>query len=86
MHPCYNPGMTVNITIRNVPDLVRDELAERASRQGRSLQEYLWQQLERLAARPDPEVWLRRVRERKASSEVALPAAEILSMRDADRR
>lgn len=78
--------MTVNITIRNVPDPVRDELAERASRQGRSLQEYLWQQLERLAARPDPEVWLRRVRERKASSEATLSGDEILAMRDADRR
>jgi hypothetical protein len=33
--------MSVDIIIRNVPDEVRDELAGRAARQGRSLQEYL---------------------------------------------
>ncbi|WP_396654373.1 FitA-like ribbon-helix-helix domain-containing protein, partial [Microbacterium sp.] len=33
--------MSVAITVRNVPDDVRDELASRAARSGRSLQEYL---------------------------------------------
>jgi antitoxin FitA len=33
--------MPVAITIRNVPEEVRDELAARAARSGRSLQEYL---------------------------------------------
>jgi plasmid stability protein len=78
--------MSVHITIRNVPDTVRDELAERAGRQGRSLQEYLWRELQRLAARPDPEEWLAQVRRRKAGEAERLAADEILAFRDADRR
>jgi plasmid stability protein len=44
--------MSVQITIRDVPDAVRDELAARAALQGKSMQEYLRTELERLAARP----------------------------------
>lgn len=33
--------MAVQITIRDVPDKVRDELAARAARQGKSMQEFL---------------------------------------------
>ncbi len=33
--------MSVAITVRGVPDEVRDELAARAARAGQSLQEYL---------------------------------------------
>jgi plasmid stability protein len=40
------------ITVRNVPEDVRDELAARAARSGRSLQEYLASELARLAATP----------------------------------
>jgi antitoxin FitA len=78
--------MSVNITIRNVPDGVRDELAGRAARQGRSLQEYLSRELARLAERPDAEAWLEGVRRRKAAAGSRLSADEILAFRDADRR
>lgn len=44
--------MAVNITIRNVPDAVRDELAERATRSGRSMQEFLVRELAVIASRP----------------------------------
>lgn len=44
--------MSVTITVRNVPDEVRDELAARAARSGRSLQEYLSAQLRMLASTP----------------------------------
>ncbi|MEQ6895999.1 hypothetical protein [Microbacterium sp. KR10-403] len=44
--------MSVTITVRNVPDGVRDELAARAARSGRSLQEYLSLELTRLATTP----------------------------------
>lgn len=44
--------MAVNITIRDVPGDVRDELAARAANSGRSLQEYLKGQLTDLARRP----------------------------------
>lgn len=44
--------MAVTVTVRDVPDDVRDELAARAARSGRSLQEYLKGQLVDLAHRP----------------------------------
>ena len=44
--------MGVDVTVRDVPDEVRDELAARAARSGRSLQEYLKGQLIDLASRP----------------------------------
>ena len=45
----------VSITIRDVPQEVRDELASRAAASGRSLQEYLAQALDDLAAQPSLE-------------------------------
>ena len=50
----YPDAMPVNITIRNVPDEVRDELAARAARSGRSLQEFLSAELVRIASTPTP--------------------------------
>jgi antitoxin FitA len=78
--------MSVQITIRDVPDAVRDELAARAALQGKSMQEYLRAELERLAARPPIEKVLERIRERKAASETRISPEEILAYRDADRR
>jgi hypothetical protein len=78
--------MTVQITVRNVPKRVRDQLASRAALQGKSMQEYLLGELERLAARPTVETWLDQVRRRKRASHSRLSAAEILEHRDADRR
>lgn len=78
--------MAVQITIRNVPDSVRDELAARAARQGQSMQEYLRGELERLAARPPVEKVLERMRERKATAPARIEPEEILELRDADRR
>lgn len=43
--------MPISITIRSVPDEVRDELAARAARSGRSLQEYLVHELTRIAGK-----------------------------------
>lgn len=78
--------MPVHITIRNVPESVRDELASRAASQGRSMQEYLRGELERLAARPTVESWLAEVRRRKQSAQTRVPARDILHHRDAQRR
>jgi plasmid stability protein len=74
------------ITVRNVPDETRDALAARAAATGRSLQEYLRNQLIELARRPDPEALLAQVRERKHASGSTLPASKILSHLAADRR
>jgi plasmid stability protein len=74
-----------SITVRNVPDNVRDELAARAARSGRSLQEHLRAELIELARRPSVDDVLGRARTRIASTQSRLPAAAILEHRDADR-
>lgn len=78
--------MSVQITIRDVPDEVRDELAARAAAQGRSMQEFLRAELERLAARPSMESVMARIRERKSITGTKVSADEILSHLDADRK
>lgn len=76
----------VALTIRNVPDEVRDELAARAARSGRSLQEYLAAALTDLASRPSVEDVLARARERVVRTGSHVSVEDILSARDADRR
>jgi antitoxin FitA len=78
--------MPTSITVRDVPDETRDELAARAARSGRSLQEYLRGRLVELAQRPDPVLLVSRIRERKERTGSRLPPAAILESRDADRR
>jgi antitoxin FitA len=76
----------VAITIRNVPEDVRDELAARAARSGRSLQEFLLHELVGLAAYPSAEDVIARARARVHSTGTQLGVEEILAARDADRR
>ena len=78
--------MPVQITIRGVPEAVRDELAARAALQRQSMQEFLRSELERIASRPSLDTWLQGVRERKAAAETRVRPASILSSRDMDRR
>jgi len=78
--------MTVQITIRDVPEKVRDELAARAALRGKSMQEYLRNELERMAARPSLDAWLEQVRKRKRATDTRLSARQILDSREADRR
>jgi plasmid stability protein len=78
--------MSAAITIRDVPDHARNELAARAALSGRSLQEYLRAQLIDLAERPDAITLVARLRERKARTGSRLPRQAILRLRDADRR
>jgi len=77
--------MPVQVTIRGVPEKVRDELASRAAGEGKSMEAYLRQQLARIASRPTIEEWLERVRERKRATGTRVSAAEILEHRDAGR-
>ncbi|MGH7790404.1 MAG: FitA-like ribbon-helix-helix domain-containing protein [Candidatus Binatia bacterium] len=78
--------MGIQITIRDVPQAVRDELAARAARARLSMQEYLRGELERLARRPSLDTWLEQVRERKRAGATRVSRAVILRQRDADRR
>ncbi|HET9768305.1 MAG TPA: hypothetical protein VFS60_15735 [Thermoanaerobaculia bacterium] len=78
--------MGVQITIRDVPNSVRDELAARAAAQGRSMQEFLRGELERLASRPSMETLLKRIRERVNMAGTTVSADEILADLHADRQ
>ena len=75
-----------SITIRDVPDEVRDELASRAALAGRSLQEHLRNELIELARRPSAEALMARVRARKRATSSELSAESVVAHRDAERR
>ena len=77
--------MPVQITIRNVPEEVRDQLAIRAALQRQSMQEFLRSELERIASRPAVGMWLQSVRNRKAAADNRIASSRILSARDQDR-
>ena len=75
-----------SITVRDVPEETRTELAARAARSGRSMQEYLRMQLIELARTPDLETVLNTIIERKRRTATNVRASDILAARDADRR
>jgi plasmid stability protein len=78
--------MGVSITVRDVPAEVRDELAARAARAGKSLQEYLRGFLVDAASKPTAAEVIARARARVAVTGAQVDADTILSARDADRR
>ena len=78
--------MSVQITIRNIRTDVRDELAARAARKGQSMQEFLRNELERIAALPTAEELLDKIRQRKGATGTRLEPSDVLAARDADRR
>ena len=82
----HNDSMAVQITVRNVPEAVRDELAARAVLAHKSMQEYLRGELARLASRPSIDRWLERVGARQNATGTRLPASAILRHLDAGRR
>lgn len=75
-----------SITVRDVPDTTRDELASRAARSGRSLQEYLRKELIDLASRPDPQALAERIISRKRQTSTTLSGTKITKHLDAGRR
>jgi antitoxin FitA len=78
--------VAIQINIRDVPERVRDELAARAALQGKSMQEYLRAELERMVARPSVDSWLQQVRKRKRAAQTRVSPKQILENRNADRR
>lgn len=78
--------MSVQITIRGVPEEVRDQIAARAAARGQSMQEYLRGELERMVAKPSIEEWLKGVRAFKRATGINVSTADILRARDADRK
>lgn len=77
--------MAIAITVRDVPNEVRDELAARAAREGKSLQEYLRGMLIDSVARPPVSDVIARARARVDATGVKANAESILAARDADR-
>ncbi|MFI7586477.1 FitA-like ribbon-helix-helix domain-containing protein [Spongisporangium articulatum] len=78
--------MSVAITVRDVPDDVRDELAARAARAGKSLQEFLRGLLIDTATRPTPDDVIARARARVLASGARVATGVILEARDEDRK
>ena len=78
--------MGVDITIGDVPDDVRDELAARAARAGKSLQEYVRGLLVEAAARPSVEDVIALERTRVDGTGARVSADSILAACDAKRR
>lgn len=85
MHAQHTDDMA-SITIRNVPPEVRDELAARAARAGRSLEALLRSELIELARKPSVEDLLAGARARIRATSSSLSADRIVEYRDADRR
>ncbi|MGZ4672929.1 MAG: FitA-like ribbon-helix-helix domain-containing protein [Ilumatobacteraceae bacterium] len=76
--------MSVAITIRNVPEDVRNELASRAAAKGWSMQEFLLTELVELSKRPDRLALVAQI-ERRLDGTV-LTAAQLTEASDAERR
>lgn len=74
------------ITIRHVPEVVRNELAARAARSGRSLQEFMLGEITQLAQRPSMDDLLAEIRARKRSTGTRVDAETIVDAVTADRR
>jgi plasmid stability protein len=78
--------MATTITIRHVPEEVRNTLAARAAKSGRSLQEFMLNEVTRLASKPSTADLLAEVREHKQRTGRHVGRKMILADRDADRR
>lgn len=74
------------ITVRDVPEETRAELASRAARSGRSLQEYLRLELIKMANQIDTHELIARIRQRKEATGSTMSVDDILAFRDSDRR
>lgn len=78
--------MTTSVTVRNVPEDVRNELAAKAARRGQSLQAYLLDTLTEVSNHPDQEELIERIKQRKQAFGTDLKSEAILAARDSDRR
>ena len=76
----------VAVTVRDVPNDVRDELAARAARAGKSLQEFLRGILIAAADKPAVDEVLARARARASATGVRVEVSATLAALDADRR
>ena len=78
--------MEVQITIKKVPEEVRDELAARAARRSQSMQAFLLGELERIVSKPSVEMLMDKAHARLAASKKRVTAVDLLRARDEGRR
>jgi len=71
------------IQIRNVPDTVHRDLKARAARAGMTLSDYLLDLIRKATERPEPDVLLKRVRERTPVYVSESPADAVRAEREA---
>jgi len=71
------------IQIRNVPEELHRELKVRAVRAGMTLSDYLLDLIRKAAERPEPDVLLRRLRERSPVNPAEPPADAVRAEREA---
>jgi plasmid stability protein len=81
-----NAIMPTSIIVRDVPDETRNELAARAARSGRSLQEYLRSELIELARRPDAAALMDRVAVRVRRMGTTIEPSEVVDLLAPERR
>ncbi len=77
--------MTVAITIRNVPDELKNTLAAKAARAGKSMQAFLLCELGEVARRKTVDEWIEETRARVNGSGVQISAEEIVRSIREDR-
>ena len=77
--------MPVQITIRNVSEEVRNELASRAALKHQSMQQFLHEELERIASESSYELLLDQIRERVNASGRGVSTETILAAMDEER-
>ena len=77
--------MAVQITIRNVPEEMRDELKIRAARNRQSMQGFILSELERILSKPSNEELMRRASERAAEFGTRIGSDKIVQMIREDR-
>ena len=77
--------MTVQITIRNVPEEMRDELALRAAQNRQSMQAFMLSELERILSRPSNEELMKLAAERAATFGSRMGSDKIVEMIREDR-
>jgi antitoxin FitA len=78
--------MSVVITIRDVPENVRNELASRAAARGQSLQQFMRQLAIDTASRPTLQEVIERARARVAASGSRITVEATLAALRADRK
>jgi plasmid stability protein len=75
--------MATMIQIRNVPENLHRELKMRAAGAGMTLSDYLLDMIRKAAERPEPDVLLKRIRERSPVYPSESPADAVRAEREA---